>query len=101
RLKAADTDAVRHLQPFQHRATGGINTANLAFVFFPRTMPQLAINPGHACYEAIGLDTANDFSAARINLMDLAILILADPQTPFSPGKPGVITMTGCRNRCQ
>src|SRR6185437_4891501 len=40
--------------------------------------------------EAVGLDGAQDRARVRIDLMDLAVPIRADPERAFGPGKSGV-----------
>ena len=46
--------------------------AQLAFVAFPRGVPQLAVDPGHAGDEAVGLDGPLDRTRGRIDADELA-----------------------------
>ncbi len=61
-------------------------------------MPELAIDPGDTGDEAIGFDGAEYGTGFRIDLMDLAIMVLADPERPFSPGEPRIPAIAGRRN---
>src|SRR5437899_5279155 len=49
-------------------------------------MPEFVANPGHAGDEAVRLDGAKDRAGLRIDLVDLAVAILADPERSFRPG---------------
>ena len=58
-------------------------------------MPELAVDPGDAGDEAVGLDGAQNRPGLGIDLMDLALPILPDPERPFGPGEPGVAAAAG------
>jgi hypothetical protein len=75
----------------------------LALVAFPCAVPQRAVDPGDARDEAVGFDGAKDRAGFRVDLMDLALAIVADPQSfpsahamPESPPPPGagIVTST-------
>ncbi len=62
-------------------------------------MPQLSIDPGDPGDEAVGLDRAKNRPCFGIDLMDLAISILPDPERAFGPGEPRIATSAGRRDR--
>jgi hypothetical protein len=94
-LEAADEGAARHLQPLQHRSAVGVDPADLALVAFPGPVPQLAIDPGDAGDEAVGFDGAPDGARRRIDLVNLAIAVLAYPEAALGPGEAGVAPVAG------
>src|SRR5262245_11543066 len=63
--------ALRHLDPFQHLSRLRIDAPEIALVAFPGAVPQLAIDPGDAGDEAVGVDGAEDRSGLRVDLVDL------------------------------
>src|ERR1700746_1666330 len=63
-------------------------------------MPQFAIHPGDAGDEAVGFNGAKDCPGLRVDLMDLAVAILPDPQRSFGPGHSGATTARR-RNRAK
>ena len=75
-----------------------IDPAQLAFIGFPGAVPELAVDPGDAGDEAVRLDGAQDRAGLRIDLMDLAVAMLPDPERAFRPGHPGVrrLRASGC-----
>src|SRR6202035_2406588 len=64
-------------------------------------VPELAVDPGHAGDEAVGLDGAQDRSGLRIDLIDFAGAVVPDPQRAFGPGEPGVAAAGGRRDRAE
>src|SRR5262249_19157569 len=66
-------DAGRHLDPLQDLARLRIDAPQVTLIAFPGAVPHLAVDPGHAGDEAIGVDGANDRSGLRIDLVDLAL----------------------------
>src|SRR5688500_5601721 len=86
-LEPADAGAARHLQPLEHRAALRVDPAQIALVALPGAVPQLAVDPGHAGDEAVGLDGAQDRVGLGIDLVDLAIAVLPDPQAALGPGE--------------
>src|SRR5580700_10424174 len=61
-------------------------------------MPELSINPGHSRDKAIGLDGAKNCPGVGIDLMNLSLTILPDPQRPFGPRQARITTAPGRRN---
>src|SRR5687768_17586253 len=84
-LEPADVRAGWHLEPLEYRAALGIDVAQLALVAFPRAVPQLAVDEAHAGHEAVRFDRAQNRARARVDLQDLAVAILADPQGALGP----------------
>ena len=66
----------------------GIDAPHVALVALPGAVPELAVDPGDAGDEAIGLDGAEHGSGLGIDLVDPAVAMLADPERPFGPGEP-------------
>jgi len=64
-------------------------------------VPQLAVDPGDAGDEAIGFDGTKHRPGFRIDLMDLAATVLADPERSFGPGEPRIPAIAGRRNRAE
>ena len=62
-------------------------------------MPELAVDPGDPGDEAVGLDGAKNRAGLGIDLMDLTVAILPDPERPFGPGEPRVSAAAGRRDR--
>ena len=54
-------------------------------VALPRTVPELAVDPGDARDEAVRFDRAQNRAGIGIDLVDLPFAILPDPQRPFGP----------------
>ena len=63
---------------------------NHPVVAFPRAMPQLALDPRHAGHEAVRFDGAGHGAGGRVDLADLAVAVLADPQAALGPGQARV-----------
>jgi len=61
-------------------------------------MPELTVDPGDPGDEAVGLYGAKYRSRPGIDLVDLPVPMLPDPQRPFGPGEPGA-TAAGRRDR--
>src|ERR1700730_2972623 len=100
-LEPADAGAARHLQPTEHGAALPVDLADFALVAFPGGVPQLAVDPGHAGDEAVGLDGAQNGASRGIDLVDLAIAVLPHPQAALGPGESRVAAVAGRRDRCQ
>jgi hypothetical protein len=90
---------VRHLEHLQDLSRSSIDLPQFALVTFPGAVPQLAIDPGDACNDAVGLDRPENRSCSRIDLVDLAALMLSHPECPFGPGKTRVTATTRRRDR--
>src|SRR5258706_10064408 len=78
-FKAGDADAGRHLKLLEDLAGRGVDASQLAFVVFPGAVPEVAVNPGHAGDEAVGVDRAEDRASHWIELKDLAAFVVAYP----------------------
>ena len=76
-----------------------VDAADVALVAFPGAVPQLAVDPGHAGDEAVGLDGAQDGAGLGIDLVDLAIAVLPHPQAALGPGEARVAAVAGRRDR--
>src|SRR5262249_26794504 len=70
-------------EPLHHLAAVRIDPSHVARVALPGAVPELAVDPGDAGDEAVGLDRAQHRAAVRIDLMDLSVAILSDPQGAF------------------
>ena len=84
-LEARHADAGRHLDLLQHLAALRIDSTEFAFLGFPGAVPEFAVDPGDAGDEAVGLDGAQDLAGLRIDLMDLAVAMLPDPERSLPP----------------
>src|SRR5262249_26922265 len=71
-LAARPRYAGRDVDLLQNLAALRIDSAQFAFVGFPRAVPQFAVDPGDAGDETVRLDGAEDRAGLRIDLMDLA-----------------------------
>src|SRR5262249_37077846 len=89
-LEPPDANSARHLYFLQHLSRLRIDAPYIALVAFPGAMPELSIDPGDAGHEAVGLDRAQNRSGLGIDLMDLPLAILPDPESPFGPREPRV-----------
>jgi hypothetical protein len=79
--------AGRHRERFQNLARARIDPPHVALVTVRAAVPQLAVDPGDAGDEALRLDRAKDRPRLGIDLMDLAVAILPDPEGAFGPGE--------------
>src|SRR5882724_5823481 len=89
----------RHLKSLQHLSSLRIDSPQIAVVTFPGAVPELAIDPGDPGDEAAGLDGAKDRSGLGIELMDLPLPILPDPERAFGPRHPRGGAAAGRRDR--
>src|SRR4029077_9520966 len=87
-----------HVELLEHPAALRIDSPQVALAFFQRAVPELAIDPGHAGDEAVGFDRAQNFPRLRVDLMDLAITVLPDPERPLRPCEARVTAPAGCRD---
>src|SRR4051794_12747898 len=55
-LEAGHAGAGRQLEPLQNLARSRIDSSHVAVVTFPGSVPELAVDPGDAGHDAIGLD---------------------------------------------
>src|ERR1700733_1278478 len=61
-------------------------------------MPELSVDPRHPSDKAVGLDGAKNCPGVGIDLMNLSLTILPDPQRPFGPRQARITTAAGRRN---
>ena len=66
-----------------------IDPAQFALFGFPGTVPEFAVHPGDARNKTVRLDGAKYRAGLRIDLMDLALAMLRDPERAFRPGRNG------------
>jgi hypothetical protein len=60
-------------------------------------VPELAVHPRDTRDKAIGLQRSQDLARLGIDLVDAAVVILADPQRALGPGQSGAVTAPGRR----
>src|ERR1700687_1912145 len=98
-LKPANADPARHLDTLKNLSSSRIDSPQITVITFPGRVPELSIDPGDSGDEAVGLDGAKNRACIGIDLMDLPIPILPDPERPFGPREPRVTATAGRRNR--
>ena len=98
-LEPRNTHSRWHLQPLQDFSRSRFDSPQIALVAFPGAVPELAVDPGDAGDEAVGLDRAENRPCLGIDLMDLPIAILSHPERPFGPRESRVTATAGCRDR--
>jgi hypothetical protein len=84
--------AGRHLERLQNFSRFGIDAPQIALVTFPGAVPELAVDPGDPGDEAAGLDGPKNSPCLWIDLKDLPVAILPDPERPFGPCEPRAAT---------
>src|SRR5512139_1404240 len=92
RLEPRHRDAGRHVELLQNLAIPRVDPAQLAFLVFPSAVPELAVHPGHTGHEAVRINGAQNRAGLWIDLVNLALAILPNPQAPFRPGHAGGAT---------
>src|SRR5262249_50752246 len=97
-FQSGDHRARRHAEGFPHFSALLVHAPQFALVAFPGAMPELAVEPGDAGDEAVGLDRAQHFAGVRIDLVDPAFAVVPDPQRAFGPGEAGVAAAGRCGN---
>src|SRR4029450_6034962 len=85
----------RQLEPLQYLSRFRIDSPHIALVTFPGAVPELSVDPGHAGDEAVGLDRAKNRACLGIDLMNLSVTILTDPQRSFGPRQTRVTAAAG------
>src|SRR5215510_2939012 len=93
------TRSTWHLEPFQNLSGSRIDAPHIALVTFPGAVPEFAVDPGDPGDDAVRLDRAKDRARLGIDLMDLAVPMLAHPERPFGPRQPRVTAAAGRRDR--
>src|SRR5690606_27131925 len=99
RFEPRHAHAGRHREPFEHLSRSRIDSPQLALVIFPGAMPQLVVGPGDARDEAVRLDRAERRPRFGIDLVDLPVPVLPDPERPFGPCEAGDAPAAGGRDR--
>ena len=89
-LEPRNAHSGRQLEPLQDLSRSRIDSPQFALVAFPGAVPELSVNPGDAGNEAIGLDGAKNRPGLGIDLIDLPVSILPDPERSFGPREPRV-----------
>jgi hypothetical protein len=80
--------ARRHLEAFQNVSRSRIDVPQLALVTFPGAVPEFAVDPGDPGNEAVGLNRAKNSPCLWIDLKDLPVAMLPDPERSFGPCEP-------------
>src|SRR4029079_18834908 len=93
--------AYRRLERLHDLAGLRVDAPHVALVAFPGAVPELAVGPGDAGDDTVGLDGAQDLARFRLDLMDLAAAMLADPERAFSPCHARIAAVAGSGNRRQ
>src|SRR5262249_17407857 len=88
RLEPRNLRSGRHFEPLQDFSRSRIDSPQIALVAFPGAVPKLSVDPGDAGHIAVGLDRAKNRPGLGIDLMDLPVPILSDPERPFGPREP-------------
>src|SRR5271167_3424397 len=101
RFQARHVDAGRHIQLLQHFSSLRIDSPHIAFVAFPRPVPKLSVHPSYPGDKAVAFDGAKNRPGLGIELMDLAVPILANPERTFGPCESGVASAAGRRDCSQ
>ena len=91
-LETRNIHAGWHVELLQDLSRSRIDSPQIALVIFPGGVPELAIDPGDAGDETVGLNRAKNCPCLGIDLMDLPVAILTHPERPFSPRKSGIAT---------
>src|SRR5262245_56501495 len=83
RFQASDDHTGGKAEAIADVAVGGVDVTELALVVLHGGVPQLAVHPGHTGDEAVRLDGAQDRPGVGVDLVDLAVAVLTDPQPAF------------------
>jgi hypothetical protein len=94
-LKSGNADPARHLDTLKNLSSSRIDSPQITVITFPGRVPELSIDPGDSGDEAVGLDGAKNRACIGIDLMDLTIPILSDPEGPFGPRESRVTATAG------
>src|ERR1700682_2391389 len=78
-----------------------IDSPQIALVTLPGAVPELSVDPGDPGDEAVGLDRAQDLPCVWVDLMNLSLPVLPDPERPLGPRETGVTAAARRRNRGQ
>src|SRR5262249_48508641 len=86
-LESRYAHSARHVECLQDLSCSRIDSPQIAFVTFPSAVPKLTVDPGDSGDEAVRLNRAKNRARVGIDLMNLSISILPDPERPFCPRK--------------
>jgi hypothetical protein len=86
-LEAGNPNPLGHIEPLKNFSGLGIDAPQVALITVPGGVPELTVDPGNSSDKAVGLDGAKNGTGFRIDLMDLSLAVLTDPERPFSPGE--------------
>src|SRR5690606_24141930 len=101
RFEAGEAGAVRQLEDFQRLAGLRIDAAQVALLALPGAVPQIAVDPCDAGHHPRTVDRAQYRAGVGIDLVDLALSILADPQRAFGPCHARIAAIARRGNRRQ
>src|SRR4029434_3263622 len=87
-LEPGNTYSGRHLERLQKFSRLRIESPQITFVTFPGAVPELSVYPGYSGDEPLGLDRAKNRTCIGIDLMDLPIPILTNPERAYTPRDP-------------
>src|SRR5215469_188625 len=97
-FESRDADSAWHLDAFKNFSSLRIDSSQITFAIFQGGMPQLSIDPRDAGDESVRVDCAQNLSRVGIDLIDLPVAVLPDPERPLGPGKARVPAATGRRD---
>ena len=97
-LKSGNANTVGHVEAFKNFSGLRIDSPQITVITFRSGVPELSVNPGHSRDKAVGLDDPKNRAGLGIDLMDLAIPILTDPERSFRPRQPRVPATAGPRD---
>jgi hypothetical protein len=100
-LKAGNPNPVGHIKPLKNFSGLRIDAPQITLITVPGGVPELSVDPGNAGDEAVGLDGAKNGTGFGIDLVDLSLAILTDPERPFSPGESRVAAASRSRYRSE
>src|SRR5258705_9804527 len=90
RLQPGHADPLRHLELLEHLARRRIDAPHIALLTLPRAVPQLSVDPRYAGDETVRLDGAKNLPRLGIDLVDLPLARMPDPQRPLGPRESAV-----------
>src|SRR5882762_7537569 len=96
-LETRHPNAFGHGEPGQNLAALGVDVADVALVTFPCAMPECPVDPRHSRDEAVRLDRAQDRARLGVDLVDLPVAVLPDPERALCPRHARVVTLAGRR----
>jgi hypothetical protein len=95
-FKPGNAHPARHLDSLKDLSRLRIDSPQITVLTFPGGVPELSIDPGDAGDETVRLDSAKNRPCIGVNLMDLPIAILPNPERSFGPREPRVAATARC-----